>query len=171
MVTSGRRQLAVRTARLADCPGIAKVAEDSGESFAIADYYFGRIPVDFEVLVAVDLSGMVLGWLEGTLNGHVADHLAHPDHPAPHAYIHAVAVARESRRQGIGRQLIEEFVRRACRAGLTWSALTPMGGEDVEERAAFFLSTGLRCIDPQDPNQGMVGELDAIAALLNSSLK
>ncbi|GAA4240279.1 hypothetical protein GCM10022254_64290 [Actinomadura meridiana] len=165
MVTRGDT-MTVRSADLADCPGIVKVAEDSGEEFSTDDYLIGRPPQGWESLVAVDEASSVLGWLEGTLDGHVADHLAHPAHPPPHAYIHAMAVAKENHRRGIGRQLLAEFVRRARRAGLTWLALTPMDGAGKEDRALFFRAAGLRCVDPRGPNQGMVAEL---AELLPSS--
>lgn len=149
----------VRSVKRADCPGIVKVAEDSGEEFTTDDYLIGRPPGGWEILVAVDEADSVVGWLEGTLDADVADHLAHPDHPPPHAYIHAMAVAKVNHRRGIGRQLLAEFVRRARDAGLTWLALTPMDGDGMENRTAFFRATGLRCVDPRDPNQGMVAEL------------
>lgn len=159
------RTVVVRNATIRDCHGIAAIAEAADNRFDLREYQLGRLP-GLEVLVAEDRCGRLVGWLEGTLDGDVAEHLAHSDHPAPHAYIHSIAVVPQAARQGVGRSLIQVFVRTAMEAGLTWIALTPMPDEpeDAEPRVAFFSSCGFRPVDPADPCEGMVGDLQEVAA-------
>ncbi|TDB91020.1 N-acetyltransferase [Actinomadura sp. KC216] len=158
--------VAVRSATPPDSPGIVEAAEHCGTYFNTSDYLIKSIPTSMEVLVAVDDDGSVLGYLEGSLTGNVAEDLRIPG--CRSAFLFTIAVAREHQRSGVGRQLLEEFVRRARRAGFTALALIPRSGspESMKNRTAFFLSSGLRCVNPQDPNEGMVGELDTIAPRL-----
>jgi GNAT superfamily N-acetyltransferase len=133
-------------------------------------YSLGRLPEWFTVLVAEDHEGHLVGWLEGRLDANVADHLAHPHHPPPHAYVYSIAVNPESQRQGVGSALMRAFVDLASAANLTWIALTPAQSEpaSARSRAAFFAATGLQQVDPDDPSEGMVAELPAVVSALQA---
>ncbi|MEV6986819.1 GNAT family N-acetyltransferase [Sphaerisporangium sp. NPDC051017] len=155
----------IRKATEADCPGIVDVGVSSGERFELRDYQLGEIPECLEVFIAEDHAGRLVGWLEGSFYREVD---APQEHPPPHAYIEAVAVAPCARRRGVARCLIAEFVKASISEGLTWIALTPMHGDDegIAPRVALFTAVGLRPVDPSDPREGMAGALSDVAAVL-----
>ncbi len=60
----------------------------------------------------------------------------------PYGYILAVVVAPRSRRCGVGRVLVEEFVARAGAVGVGWVFAAPDAGLGVEGRVAWLRACG-----------------------------
>ncbi|WP_433466732.1 GNAT family N-acetyltransferase [Spirillospora sp. CA-128828] len=116
-------------------------------------------------LVAVDGSGIV-GWLQGQLEASYRE-LIDEGYPSPHASIMEMVVEPTRRREGIGRGLVVEFVRRARRERLSAIGLNVMAGspKEVDCLVQFYTSLGMQKVYLEAVDQTrMIGDLNQICA-------
>ncbi|MGC5660384.1 GNAT family N-acetyltransferase [Micromonospora sp. WMMD723] len=95
--------------------------------------------VDHEVL-----GGVIANFAYGDYGSKVP-----PGHGRDHAFVHAIAVASEHRRKGVGRALMRRVAEGAHSAGLSFLVLMPQEREaDAAEHIAFFRTCGLNSLAP-----------------------
>ncbi|MFD3683743.1 GNAT family N-acetyltransferase [Nocardiopsis sp. NPDC058631] len=152
-----------------DCEAIIAVDQEIGGVFdSYRDYLTGRIGDVYEVFVVEDVTGHVVGWLEGNSDADLYEELTRPSHPAPYAYVAQMLVSPRARGQGAGLALMREFVTVAQAAGCTWLALLPKtGDEDEAAQLAFFARCGLHELVEGEPNEGGLAAplVDMVVAL------
>ncbi|MEU0236721.1 GNAT family N-acetyltransferase [Nocardiopsis sp. NPDC006198] len=131
----------IRHALPEDGPDIARLVAAAAPSFGAKGHSAGSV-----ALVAVD-AGVVVGWLEGVLDGAYTGPGAPV--PPPHGYVLSLVVDAAWRRRGVGTGLLDAFVDLARGAGRRWVFLFPDEGEQVEGRVAFFEQAGFEAVaDP-----------------------
>ncbi|MFD6953299.1 GCN5 family acetyltransferase [Nocardiopsis sp. TSRI0078] len=143
----------VRPAVAEDAPAIVSLIGRAAPHLDTKAYANGRLPEGVVALVA-ELRGRLVGWLEGVVD----DAYTGPGAPVPppHGYVLAIVVDPGTRRQGVGRGLMEAFVRVAREAGVRWVFLFPEEGTGVRERMEFFEACGFEAVgDPGGEHPAM----------------
>lgn len=101
------------------------------------------------VIVFAEDDGVVVGWVEGVVDGAYSGPGAPV--PPPHGYVQAVVVDPGWRRRGVGRGLLEAFAHAAWCAGARWVFAAPDEGQGVEDRVAWLASAGFEPVE--DPGE------------------
>ncbi|QVJ00370.1 GNAT family N-acetyltransferase [Nocardiopsis eucommiae] len=164
-------QWRVRPAVDDDCEAIIALDDETEGFFETSRDYIRGLPEDYEVWVAEDEGGRIVGWLEGRPDAGLTEELRHPEHRRPYAYIPQMLVSPRTRRQGIGQGLVRAFVEHAHSRGCTWIALRAKTGyDDDAERLGFFDRCGFQRM-PEEPYAGGMGApLKDVAAALETKV-
>lgn len=150
----------VREERPEDLDGIqrALIAADFGEQAWSLGYRTDRY---YDLLVAVDEDGTVLGMIDGHYSCDYDERIAEHVHP-PQTWGSILAVAPEHRRRGAGRALLAEFARRGKAAGSTYFVAKVDESNEPAGRMAFFASCGLRPVMPDRDDDVVAGPLEDV---------
>ncbi|NYH51466.1 GNAT superfamily N-acetyltransferase [Nocardiopsis arvandica] len=134
----------VRPAVAEDAPAIVSLIRRAAPHLDTKAYANGHLP-DGVVALSAELHGRLVGWLEGVVDAEYTGPGAPV--PPPHGYVLAVVVDPDTRRQGVGRGLMEAFARVAREAGVRWVFLYPEEGAGAGERVEFFGACGFEAVD------------------------
>jgi GNAT superfamily N-acetyltransferase len=102
-------------------------------------------------LVAVDESGTVVGFFDGSFDVPVPERAAQRAHAGPQAWGSWTAVAPDIRGKGVGTALLETFLQTAVREGCTYFAAMVSHHDEPSQRISFFRSCGLFDLVPNTP--------------------
>ena len=122
----------------------------------------------YEVFVAVDEHGVVVGYLDGHLCSDYAERIAQYVRP-PQAWGSILAVAGSSRRTGVGRVLLAAFARAARDAGSSYFVCKVDESNDSADRMAFFAACGLRPVMPEQDDDVVAGPLEDVIRLCEAA--
>jgi GNAT superfamily N-acetyltransferase len=152
--------ITVREERYEDAAGIRQ-ALMSDEAFTDIAAMFQPLSGHYDILIAVDDHGTVLGMIEGHYHDDYADRIAEHLSP-PQTWGSIIAVPAEQRRRGVGQALLAEFARRGRAAGSTYFVAKVSEHDDTTDRMAFFARCGLQPLMPDQEDDVVAGLLDDV---------